>query len=103
MKALYDPTRHEPLVSQEWDAGRVRDAIAGICRYAEQAFDPRALWPLHPRDHEPGGPEDGIFRGLYLGAAGIVHGLHRLAAGGLYDPALNLAEIMEDLLEDAMV
>ena len=102
MTALYDPTRHEPLGGLEWDPARARTAIAEICRDVEAAFDPHALWPLHPRDDEPGGPEDGIFRGLYLGAAGVVHGLHRLAVAGLHSPALDLAEIMEGLVEDAM-
>jgi hypothetical protein len=101
--ALYDPTRHERPGGREWDAGWARDAIAEICRDVEAAFDPRALWPLHPNDYEPGGPEDGIFRGLYLGAAGVVHSLHRLALAGLYSPALDLAAIMDGLLEDAMV
>ena len=102
MTTLYDPKRHEPLGGREWDPGWAGDAIAAICRDAEGAFDPQALWPLHPRDYEPGGSEDGIFRGLYLGAAGVVHGLHRLAEAGLYSPGLDLAKIVEGLIEDAM-
>jgi Lanthionine synthetase C-like protein len=103
MRALFDPARHEPLGDQEWDSGRARDAIAEICRDAETAFDERRLWPLHPNDHEPDGPKDGIFRGLYLGAAGIVHGLHRLAGAGLYTPRLDLAAVAEGLHEAALV
>lgn len=103
MTALYDPTRHERLGGWEWDAGRARDAIAHICRATEAAFDRRRLWPLHPRDDEPGGPEDGIFRGLYLGAAGVIHGLHRLAGTGMYSPGLDLPRMAHGLLEQAAV
>jgi hypothetical protein len=73
---LYDPVRHERLGGRAWSPGRARDAIAGICRDAEAAFDPVALWPLHPADFEPGTPD--VLHGMYLGAAGMLHGLMRL-------------------------
>ena len=95
---LYDPARHEPLADLPWDEARARDAIAAICRDAEAAFDHVALWPLHPRDDEPGTPP--VLRGLYLGAAGMVHGLARLAEAGLHAPALGLADIAGALHED---
>ena len=78
MLSLYDPARHEPLAVAEWNPQRVRDAIAAICRDAESAFHADHLWPMHPEDDEPGTPADGIFRGLYCGAAGMVHALDRL-------------------------
>jgi hypothetical protein len=99
MQALYDPARHEPLGDIEWDEGRARDGIATICRDAEAAFDPERLWPMHPRDWEPGTPEDGIMRGLYLGAAGMVHGLGRLARAGFHEPTLDHAAIADGLYE----
>jgi hypothetical protein len=93
MEGLYDLGRHEPLAAIEWSAGRTRDAIAAICRDGEAAFDGDRLWPLHPADREPGTPADGILRGLYVGAAGMLHALAQLAEAGLHDPALDLAEI----------
>src|SRR4051812_8312221 len=99
MEALHDPARHEALAELDWDEGRARDAIAAICRDAEAAFDPQRLWPLHPRDWEPGTPEDGIMRGLYLGAAGIVHGLERLARAELHTPTLDHGAIAISLYE----
>lgn len=99
MPALYDPARHEPLVAAEWNVGRVRDAITAICRDAESAFDAERLWPMHPDDDEPGTPSDAIYRGLYLGAAGMVHALDRLARAGLYEPSLDLVSIAENLHE----
>jgi hypothetical protein len=90
---LFDPGRHEPLGDAPWDAGRARDEIVAIARAAEAAYDPVRRWPLHPDDWEPGTPD--VVGGLYLGAAGMVHGLARLA--GLYEPQLDLAAIAADL------
>jgi hypothetical protein len=69
MQPLYDRARHEPLAGIAWSPARACDAIAAICRDAEAAFDAEGLWPLHPRDDEPGTPADGILRGVYVGAA----------------------------------
>src|SRR4051812_29297899 len=90
--ALYDPARHEPLAGAPWSASRARDAIAAICRDAEAAFDPVRLWPLHPADDEPGTPP--VLRGLYLGAAGMLHALDRL---GLDEPSLDVAAVAAGL------
>src|SRR4051794_2165649 len=102
MQALYDPARHEPLDGRPWHAARARDAIAAICRDAEAAFDPRRLWPLHPADDEPGTAADGILRGLAVGAAGMLHGLDRLARAGLHAPSLDAASIAAGLHEPAL-
>ncbi|RYD28689.1 MAG: lanthionine synthetase, partial [Verrucomicrobiaceae bacterium] len=93
MLSLHDPARHEPLAAVEWNPSRVRDGITAICRDAESAFHAGSLWPVHPEDGEPGDPEDGIFRGLACGAAGMAHGLHRLAEAGFYQPSLDFAAI----------
>jgi hypothetical protein len=87
MQALHDATRHEPLTDIAWRPAQARDAIAAICRDAEAAFDPERLWPMHPADVEPADAPDGIMRGVYLGAAGMLHGLRRLADAGLHIPA----------------
>jgi hypothetical protein len=102
MLPLYDPARHEPLAAAAWNPRRVRDAIAVICRDAESAFHADRLWPVHPEDEEPSDPADGIFRGLYCGAAGMVHALDRLAMAGLYEPSLDLAAIAGVLYEAAL-
>jgi hypothetical protein len=102
MTALYDPERHEPLGDPEWRPGRARDAIAAIGRDAEAAFDRHRLWPLHPSDDEPGTPADGVLRGLYVGAAGMLHALGRLAEAGLHAPALDGAAIVDGLYEASL-
>ncbi len=93
MSALYDRARHEPLAAADWNVPHVRDAISAICRDAELAFDAGRLWPMHPEDEDPGDPADGIFRGLYQGAAGMVHALDRLSRAGFCEPSLDLAAI----------
>lgn len=99
---MYDPARHEGLADVAWSTSRARDGVAGLCRDAESAFDPDRLWPLHPRDDEPGTPADGILRGLYVGAAGMVHALSRLAEAGLHVPALDGPAIAGELYEAAL-
>ncbi len=98
LQTMYDPGRHEPLLGNAWDEGRARDAVAAVCRDVEAGFDPVALWPLHPRDWEPGTSE--IVRGLYLGAAGVVHGLARLAEAGVWEPGLDLAAVAAGLHDE---
>jgi hypothetical protein len=102
MPALHDPARHEPLADVAWSAPRARDAIAAIGRDAEAAFDAQTLWPLHPADKEPDTAADGILRGLYVGATGMLHGLGRLAEAGLHAPTLDGAAIVDGLHEAAL-
>jgi len=72
---LWDPDAHEAL-SGEWDEGRAaRESIREIAADAENAYDDG--WPVHPLDVEPGDPEQ--WHGTYLGGAGIVDALRRLA------------------------
>ena len=103
MSALYDPMRHEQLAETEWSAPRARAAITAICRDVESAFDPDRLWLLHPDDEEPDIPADRILRGVYLGAAGMLHALARLAEAGLHVLTLDGAAIADGLHEAALV
>jgi hypothetical protein len=90
---MFDPARHEQLADIAWSEPRARDAIAAVCRASEAAFDPERLWSLAPVDQ---GPDDAeVLRGLYLGAAGMLHGLHRLA--GFSEPRLDARAILEGL------
>jgi hypothetical protein len=102
MEPLHDPARHEPLADLEWSPARTRDAIAAICRDAEATFDPARLWPLHPGDYEPGTPADGIMRGVYIGAAGMLDALARLAEAGLHVLALDGVAVAGGLHEAAL-
>jgi len=94
---MFDPARHEPLTDIAWSEPRARDAIAAICRDLEAAFDPERLWPLAPVDYEPGTAE--VVRGIYIGAAGMLHGLDRLAQ--FSEPRLDARAILEGLEPEA--
>jgi Lanthionine synthetase C-like protein len=71
---LFQPEAHEELTDEPWSAGRARAAIDSIVADAEAAFDDG--WPAHPLDDEPPARR---FRTIYLGGAGVVDALRRLA------------------------
>ncbi len=71
---LFSPELHEPLAGRHWSAERARDAIRAIVGDTEAAFDDG--WPAHPDDGEA---ETMRFRTVYLGGAGVVDALRRLA------------------------
>ena len=68
---LFEPERHEQLVTAEWDVLRVRAAIVAIVRDVEDFCHPDAFWPAHPLDQDD--DEPAIWhKSLYLGAAGTL-------------------------------
>jgi Lanthionine synthetase C-like protein len=97
---LFDPDAHEPLTERAWNAAAVRDAVAAIAADAEAAFDPDRLWTTHPLDEEP---ESARFTTLYLGAAGMVWGLDRLARLGAVALTRDWASVAATLPERYVV
>jgi lanthionine synthetase-like protein len=95
---LHSPEAHEPLGGEAWSPGRARDAIASICRAAEEAYDPDRLWPVHPADGEV---DAGELRSVYLGAAGMVWALDHLAGAGVHEPGRDWAAVAARLAADA--
>jgi hypothetical protein len=77
---LWDPNAHEPLRG-EWGADAARAAIRAIAADTEDAFGDG--WPVHPADVDPGDPES--WSGTYLGSAGVVDALRRLAERGFVE------------------
>jgi Lanthionine synthetase C-like protein len=57
---------------------------------------------MHPDDDEPGTPADGVLRGLYLGAAGVLHALWRLGEQDLCALTIDCAALAGDLHEGAL-
>ncbi len=96
---LFDPARHEPLAGLRWRAGGARDGITAICDSVAGALRGERLWPLHPGDDDPGTAPDGILRGLYIGAAGVLHALARLTAAGLWEPGIDLPAVAGGLCD----
>jgi hypothetical protein len=94
---LWDPDAHEPLARGAWDEDRARSAIREIAADAEDAFADG--WPAHPLDVDPGDP--GPWGGLYLGGAGVVDALDRLARRGLVELRHDYLPYLDHLEGDA--
>src|SRR6266581_1560683 len=80
---LFTPEAHEPLTDEPWSAERTRTAIASIVADAESAFDDG--WPTHPQDFVEDDDASTQFRTVYVGGAGVVDALHRLARRGFVE------------------
>jgi hypothetical protein len=85
---LWRAEEHEPLTATEWDAAKAKEAMAEIVADAEHAATGIG-WPGHPRDDSD---ETEVAATLYLGAAGMVWGLHQLGS------ELDGAEVIERAL-----
>ena len=81
---LFDPRAHEPLLEAEWSPAAVEAAIRRIARDADEAMREDDWWPVHPLDVEGETPD--VIHGVYLGAAGVLWALDRLARAGLHEP-----------------
>jgi hypothetical protein len=93
---LFQPEAHEALADEPWSVERARAAIAAIVADAESAFDDG--WPLHPRDQD-GEPPGARLRTVYLGGAGVVDALGRLARRGFAELRRDYVPYVERSLE----
>jgi hypothetical protein len=94
---LFTPEAHEGLADEPWSAEKARAAIVSIVADAQSAFDDG--WPTHPQD---AGNEDEArtrFRTVYLGGAGVVDALHRLARRGFVELRGDYVAYLERSLE----
>jgi hypothetical protein len=94
---LFSPEAHEPLAGEPWSADRARAAIASIVADAESAFDEG--WTLHPADADPGDEPAARFRTIYMGGAGVVDALRRLAQRGFVELRRDYVSYLERSLE----
>lgn len=94
---LYSPEAHEPLVDEPWDNAKVRLAIRAIVADAENAYDDG--WPIHPLDEDEENGAGSRLRTLYLGGAGIVAALDRLAQRGFVEVRHDYVPYLERSLE----
>ena len=94
---LFSPEAHEALAGEPWTVHRARAAIASIVADAEGAFDDG--WETHPQDVDV--PDDAAtrFRTVYLGGAGVVDALERLARRGFVELRRDYVPYLERSLE----
>lgn len=95
---LFDPARHEALAGAPWSEAAARRAIEAIADSACRAFDPHALWPVHPGDVEDGAPTLPM-AALYHGAAGVIWALRHLQHQGLAEVAIDFGATIAGLLD----
>jgi hypothetical protein len=94
---LFEPTAHEELVDEPWDAEAARAALTAIVADTESAFDDG--WPAHPQDLLPDEDPATRFRTLYGGGAGVVDALDRLARRGLVELRRDYVPYLERSVE----
>jgi hypothetical protein len=94
---LFSPEAHEPAADEPWNPEAMRTAIAAIVADTESAFDDG--WPVHPQDTDPGDDPAARFRTVYLGGAGVVAALHRLARRGFVELRRDYVPYLEQSLE----
>jgi lantibiotic modifying enzyme len=94
---LFDPRVHEPLTDVAWNEHAVRGAIRDIARDADDALRAEDWWPWHPLDSDGETPD--AVHGTYLGAAGVLLALQRLAEAGLHEPGHDYARLATNALE----
>jgi len=92
---LFEPTSHERLTDVVWDEQSVRGAIRRVAAEAEAMFDADALWRLHPLDDLPVASS---VKGMYVGAAGVIWGLDRLAHADAVTLARDWASVSSRLV-----
>lgn len=88
---LHDPSAHETRFGITWDESRVLEVVRTVVADVERAYGPSGGWPLHPLD--AGEADDdwgGVSHGVYLGAAGMLWGLDRLARAGAAMTSIDL-------------
>lgn len=99
---LYHEDRHEPLIDAAWSEAHAWAAIGDIVRDLESQSGDGVVWPVHPNDDEGDTPAGG-FKGLYLGAAGILWALWYLQRVGsvklTLDPIAAIRRAVEEYFE----
>jgi hypothetical protein len=96
---LFSPEAHEALTDEPWSAETARTAIASIVADTESAFHDG--WPTHPQDIDEDDDASARFRTVYLGGAGVVDALHRLARRGFVELRRDYVPYLERSLEAA--
>ena len=93
---LYQPEAFDRLTERVWDETWVRGRVEEIVTDAGTTYDPVALWPAEEWDSwQTPTP----LKALYVGAAGVIWGLHALAERGHTQSDVDLAAAARATLE----
>ena len=96
---LFSPEAHEELAVTTWSRERARAEIVSIVADAERSFDDG--WATHSLDVVDPADATTRFRTTYLGGAGVVAALHRLASRGFVELRLDYVPYLQRSLEAA--
>ena len=80
---LFSPEAHEAPAGEPWDEARARETIRAIVAETEDAFADG--WATHPQDVLEPCEATMRFHTVYLGGAGVVDALRRLAGRGFVE------------------
>lgn len=95
---LYDPARHEALVSTQWDENTARACIENFAEDAQRTFTRENYWLPHPRDAgDDNGEPIQPSTTTYFGAAGVIQTLDHLARAGMAARSIDFAPMFDDL------
>jgi Lanthionine synthetase C-like protein len=95
---LFDPTRHEVICATPWSEAVARHAISEIVADTLAHFDPKTLWPTHPRDNDLGDASLPA-AALYHGATGVIWALERLQTQSMASIDVDFAAAVDALIE----
>lgn len=91
--ALFDPTRHYPLLEIDWESSKVQQAITAIATETIAQLQHQPSLSGHPMDDQEFGSD------LYFGKAGVLWSIHYLQTVGAIDSRFDVAAHLETTLE----
>ncbi len=93
--ALFDPTRHYPLLQLDWHPDTVQQTISEIAHETITQLKTAPSLSSHPMD------DQGSFGGdLYFGKAGVLWAIHYLQTVGAIETTFDVASHLEATLSE---
>ena len=90
---LFSPEAHDALAGEPWNEARAREAIRAIVDETEDVFADG--WSTHPLDVDEPWEATMRFHTVYLGGAGVVDALRRLAGRGFVEARRDYVPYLE--------
>jgi lantibiotic modifying enzyme len=93
---LFETTRHEALIGEEWSENAVLRTIEDIAQAAHSRFDRQTLWSIHPLD-KFNAAQTKPLKMLYFGAAGVIWALDYLNRFGATTAKADYSTTLKDM------